>query len=661
MMVKKIILIALSLLVVITTEAKVELPNVFSDNMVLQQKSKVKIWGTSSGSDEIRVQGTWSTKKYVAKVQEDGSWWVSIQTPSFGGPYELIIDGDERLILANILIGEVWLCSGQSNMEMPLAGWGNINNYQDEIPAANFSDIRFLQVQHTTSNHPLRDVTVQYDGWVPVSPETVAEFSATAYFFARELYTKTGIPIGLIHTSWGGTVAEAWTSAETLKTIPDFTSALDRVTSASAQAEYEQELHLWNQIIDQNDKGRESGGSGWLSHEIDDSSWSLMPLPTLWDTDILPNFDGVVYFRKKLQLPKHWVGHTLSLHLGMIDDQDHTYWNGQQVGTTQGYNQSRIYEIPASLVQSEEVTIAIRVFDEGGGGGIYGDAAQLNLVGPNGERISLASDWKYKIALDLAKLPPMPTSNEGPNRPTVLYNAMIHPFVPFKIRGAIWYQGESNVERANQYRTLFPALIQDWRERWRQGDFPFYYVQLANFMRKEDLPVASAWAELRDAQKDALQLRNTGMAIIADIGDADDIHPKNKQDVGIRLARIALHDTYKQNVAFSGPKLRSYNIRAGEMHLKFDPMGKLLVNHNEGASLSGFTLAGEDQVFHVAEAILQGNTVIVKSDQVANPVAVRYGWANNPDLSLYNEENLPASPFKTDSWQDSTKKIDVSF
>lgn len=644
-----------SLLVYSTMHAEVVLPSIFSNNMVLQQKSKVRIWGTSSNREEVTIITSWDKKKHVTPVQSDGNWFVYVATPSFGGPYDIRIDDGQQLTLKNILIGEVWLCSGQSNMEMPLAGWGHIDNFKEEIAAADFPSIRFLQVQQKTSNHPIQDAAVQYGGWVLVSSATIAGFSATAYFFARELYAKTGIPIGLIHSSWGGTVAEAWTSAETLKTIPDFTSALDRVTSASAQAAYEQELDLWNQIVDRNDEGRKSGKAGWLSRETDDSDWSSMQLPTLWDTDILPNFDGAVYFRKKIQLPAHWVGKKLSLQLGTIDDNDITYWNGQQVGATQGYNQNRRYEIPGSLVQSEDVTIAIRVFDGSGGGGIYGDAAQLNLIGPNDECIALASDWKYKVGLDMSKLPAMPSSNEGPNRPTVLYNAMIHPFVQFKIRGAIWYQGESNADRAYQYRTLFPALIQDWRTHWNQGDFPFYYVQLANFMRKESQPSASAWAELRDAQKDALQLPNTGMAVIADVGDADDIHPKNKQDVGKRLARIALKNTYKQNVLFSGPRLRSYTIKGSEIHLKFDPMGKRLVNQTGGTALNGFAIAGDDQVFYAAEAILQGNKVIVKSPQVAKPLAVRYGWANNPDLSLYNEE-LPASPFKTDNWKDSTAR-----
>lgn len=653
---KKVISIVVYLLAILFAEAKVELPAVFSDNMVLQQKSKVKIWGTSSNQEVVTVSPSWSKKKYVAPVDDDGHWSAYVSTPSFGGPYNIQIDDGHQLVLKNILIGEVWVCSGQSNMEMPLAGWGNINNFKEEISAANFPNIRFLQVQQSTSNQPLPDVAIQYNGWVSVSPQTIAEFSATAYFFARELYERTGIPIGLIHTSWGGTLAEAWTSAATIREIPDFQSALQRVTRVDAQAEYEQELHLWNQIMNQHDEGQKEGKFDWLFHTTTDSDWPTMQLPTLWDTDILPNFDGVVYFRKKIQLPKHWIGEKLSLQLGMIDDNDITYWNGQQVGTTQGYNQNRAYEIPASLVQSTDVTIAVRVFDSGGGGGIYGEAAQFNLVGPNGEYLSLASDWKYKIGIDLAKLPPMPISNEGPNRPTVLYNAMIHPFTPFKIRGAIWYQGESNADRAHQYRTLFPALIRDWRTHWNQGDFPFYYVQLANFMHKEHRPIASAWAELRDAQKDALQLPNTGMAVIADIGDADDIHPKNKQEVGRRLALIALKKTYKKAVVFSGPILRSSRKKDGAFHLTFDPMGKRLINRNGESRLTGFTIAGEDQVFYNADAVLVGNKVIVKASQVSQPVAVRYGWTNNPDLSLYNEEGLPASPFKTDNWKDSTER-----
>ncbi|MFD2744061.1 MULTISPECIES: sialate O-acetylesterase [Sphingobacterium] len=653
---KKILFIAALLLIASLSRAAVSLPSVFSDNMVLQQNSKVKIWGTSSNQGLVTIYTSWNNQQYVAQIQADGNWEASVNTPSYGGPYEIRIDDQEQLILSNILIGEVWLCSGQSNMEMPLAGWGKIENYAQEIANADFPDIRFLQVKQRTSDFPLYDATVENNGWVAVSPETIDAFSATAYFFAREIYSKTGIPIGLIHTSWGGTVAEAWTSREALTEIPDFHSALQRLGNVESKHIFEQEMAIWNQLLMQNDQGRPNGTLGWLAPEVNDGDWPKMQLPNMWDTEILPGFDGIVYFRKKIQLPMHWIGQKIELHLGMIDDDDMTYWNGSLVGETQGYNQNRIYKIPASHVQTQEVSIAVRVFDGGGGGGIYGNPEELYVLGPNKERISLASEWKYNIGLDLSKLPPMPSPNEGPNRATVLYNAMIHPFIPFNIRGVIWYQGESNVERANQYRTLFPAMINDWRKKWKLGEFPFYYVQLANYMKRESETRESAWAELRDAQKDALALPNTDMAVIADIGDADDIHPKNKQEVGRRLALLALKNQYKQQVISGGPELLSYRIRGDEIHLKFKPNGSKLVSNNRDQVLAGFSIAGEDQIFYWAEGRIKGNVVIVKSKNVAKPVAVRYGWANNPDLSLYNAEGLPASPFKTDDWRDSTTR-----
>lgn len=636
--------------------AKVTLPSVFSDNMVIQQKTNAAFWGQASPGKTVNIHVAWNPKNFTVKADENGNWKIKIPTPKYGGPYNITISDGTAVKLSNIMLGDVWVCSGQSNMEMPLAGWGKIANYKEEISKADFKNIRLLQADHIASNTPLTDAKVANGGWTVCTPENIGEFSSVAYFFAREVYQKTGIPIGLIHTSWGGTIAEAWMSSSTLKTRPDFAAAVEKIAKTGSQAEFEQELNSWNKIVIENDNGYQQGKLRWVNADTDDSDWKSMNLPVLWDQSILPDLDGIVYFRKKITIPESWKGKTITLNLGTIDDNDVTFFNGTKIGETKGYDQKRVYTIPADLVKPGENTIAVRVFDGAGGGGIYGDRNIISVVSANGEKISLDGDWLYNIGLDLKKILPMPSPIDGPNRPTVLFNAMINPFLNFTIKGALWYQGESNADRANQYRTLFPQLIQDWRKAWDIGDFPFYFVQLAGYMKHEDLPKASAWAELRDAQLGALKISNTGMAVAIDIGDAADIHPKNKQEVGRRLALIALAKTYGRQIAYAGPVFKSYKIEEDKVTLDFDHIEGGL-KANDGKPLNGFAVAGADKVFHWAQATITGNQIVVSSTEVPKPLAVRYGWANNPECNLYNQANLPASPFKTDTWEDSTKNI----
>lgn len=632
-------------------QSKIILPSIFTDRMVLQQQADVAFWGEATAGKAVTISTSWNGKKYSTKANQQGKWKVNVATPAFGGPYRVTISDGQPIVLSDVLIGEVWLCSGQSNMEMPLAGWGKIDHYQTEIANANYPDIRLFQVEKATSNLPLADaLKITNNGWTICSPQYIAEFSSVAYFFAREIHQKTGIPIGLIHTSWGGTVAEAWTSATTLKTLPDFAAAAEKIAATQANSNYDADLKRWQQLVFNNDKG--AAGQGWQHASLDDSNWPTMELPALWERTVLPNLDGLVYFRKKIIIPQAWAGKAVTLNLGTIDDDDVTFLNGEKVGETVGHSQERIYKIAGDKIKAGENVITVRVFDGTGGGGLYSDKNVLAITAESGERISLDGDWKYKIGLDLKDIAAAPLSNNNPNRPTVLYNAMLHPFIPYTIRGAIWYQGESNASRAHQYRTLFPAMITDWRNRWNIGNFPFYFVQLANFMGKDAQPVASEWAELRDAQLGTLSLPKTGMAVAIDIGDADDIHPKNKQEVGRRLALIALAKDYGKNIAYSGPLFASQQIagKAIQLSFKFTEGG---LNAKKG-DLKGFAIAGEDQKFHWAKAVIQGNQIIVSSDEVPNPVAVRYDWGNNPEGNLYNGAGLPASPFRTDHWPDTT-------
>lgn len=632
--------------------AKVTLPSVFSDNMVLQQKTNAAIWGTTGAGKRVTINTSWSAKRYTSVADNKGNWKVKVLTPSFGGPYTITINDGEITNLNNVLIGEVWICSGQSNMEMPLEGWGKIENYEKEIAAANYPSIRLLQVEHITSNVPLNDAKVANGGWTICNPQYVANFSSVAYFFAREIYKKTKIPVGLIHTSWGGTIAEAWTSGPTLKTMADFSQAvktIESVDTANAKEKYEEKMMVWKEATYNKDAGYSNGNAIWANN-VDTSGWQKMTLPVLWENASLPDFDGVVWFRKKIKIPASWVGKDIKVTLGTIDDNDVTWFNGQKIGETEGYNLSRTYTIPGSGVKQGENELVVRVFDNAGGGGIYGDPKTLALTSANGDQISLSGEWMYKVGFNIKDMPAKPADLNNPNLVTVLYNAMIHPFIQYSIRGAIWYQGESNAGRAYQYRSLFPALIIDWRKNWAEGNFPFYFVQLANFMKAADQPGESEWAELREAQLKTLSLPNTGMAVAIDIGNAEDIHPKNKQEVGRRLALIALAKTYGQKVVYSGPTYKSFKIEGKQIRLTFTNTTGTLKSIN-GDTLRGFEIAGSDKKFRWAKASIVGNQVIVSADEVAAPVAVRYDWGDNPNGNLYNASNLPASPFRTDNWR----------
>lgn len=650
----KLAIIILLLLSSNFSGAKVVLPSVFSNNMVLQQKTRAAIWGKAKPGAKITITPSWNLERYNGVADAGGNWKIKVLTPSYGGPYTIRISDGEPLVLKNVLIGDVWVCSGQSNMEMPLAGWGKVQNYVEEIAQANYPSIRLLQVEHITANQVKDDASVTNGGWTACSPATVAEFSSTAYFFAREIYKKTKIPIGLLHTSWGGTVAEAWMSSSSLKKIPAFAAAVEEVENTRGEDKnYADKLLNWQKIVLDKDLGYRNQEPIWNAEDLDVSSWTELKVPGLWDNE-LKDMDGVVWLTRKITLPENWAGKSLKVNIGPVDDDEITWFNGSEIGRTQGYNQPRIYTIPGNLVKAGGNTITVRVFDSGGGGGMYGEEKDLQVTGPDGKKVGLSGSWKYRVGLNLKDAPPIPASQNGPNRPSVLYNAMIHPFLPFSIRGVIWYQGESNADRAHQYQSLFPSLIKDWRSKWNEGNFPFYFVQLASFMKREEEPVASKWAELRDAQLKTLSLLNTGMAVAIDIGDAKDIHPKNKQEVGRRLALIALAKDYQKKISYSGPLMQSFKIEGDKIRISFKHTDAGL-KIQDGKILKGFVIAGADQKFYRAQAVIEGNTVLVSSNQVKQPIAVRYAWENNPDCNLYNGAGLPASPFRTDTWKGITE------
>ena len=635
--------------------AKVVLPPVFTDNMVLQQEAVATIWGTASLGKKVTVTTSWDGRSYTTTAsKEDGSWAIKFDTPSYGGPYEIAVaDSRKPLILKNVLIGDVWICSGQSNMEMKIAD--KVTGMEETLfRAKDYPNMRIFHVQNTTATLPTDVIPVRHGGWQMCDAETIKDFSAAAYYFGRELNENLDIPIGLIETCWGGTLAEAWTSGESLKKMPYFASRVDEAASLPLTEEartekFHKDIDRWREDMKTCDPAYSGGRLVWGALDFNDSEWSEIESPGFVQDSGLPNFSGYLWMRKTVDIPASWAGKELALDLAMIDDNDFTYFNGVEVGHIEGCLAHRHYKVPASLVKAGKAVIAVRVMDTGGKGGIWGDRNRMFLALSETERIPLAGSWKYKVAMKLSDAPDLPvnTAREA-NFPTFLYNAMIHPLLRVPIKGAIWYQGEANVARSLQYQTLLPLMIQDWRKAWGIN-FPFYIAQLANYQAVQTGPEESDWAELREAQLVTTKLENTGMAVLIDIGEAEDIHPKNKAEVGRRLALNVLALTYGKDIPYRGPIYSSYKIEGSTMRISFNHVEGGLCTPG-GAVLEGFYLSGADHVFHKAKAVIEGDTVVVSSPEVEFPTSVRYGWANNPVCNLYNSAGLPASPFRTDSW-----------
>ncbi len=626
----------------------------FTENMVLQQKQDIPIWGTAQPGGEVLVIFNEQQKKAI--VDKDGNWKVNLSPVPAGGPYELVVSGSETQTIKNVLVGEVWICSGQSNMEMAVdAEWGKIDNSKEEVANANYPNIRLFMVDKVMANEPLKDFTSS--GWKECSPKTISEFSAVAYLFGRKLHNDLNVPVGLIDTAWGGTVVEAWTSANSLKNINEFVDEIDALKllqheMKESKITYNKPQQKW--IDEVNEKLNDAGilAKGYNKYGYDSKEWKTLDVPKTWENqDII--FDGVMWVKKDITIPKDWQGEDLTLNLGPINDFDITWFNGKLVGSMPSVGMFRTYNIPKELLKEGKNEITVLILDIGNSGGIYGEPETISIGYSEEATISLVGKWKYKTEkfnpLILSHPPNWPGVSQQ-NRPTVLYNGMIEPLLPYGIRGAIWYQGESNADRAMQYRKLFKTLINDWREVWGQGDFPFLFVQLANFMPVQSEPSDEPWAHLREAQTMALELPNTGMAVTIDIGDARDIHPTNKQDVGKRLALNALAKVYGQDIPYSGPMYKAMKIEGSKIRIQFTHTNKGL-KINGSNQLKGFAIAGADKKFVWAKAKIEGDKVVVWNTKVKNPVAVRYAWANNPICNLYNGVELPASPFRTDDWK----------
>jgi len=622
----------------------VKLAQLFSDHLVIQREMPVPVWGWAEAGETISVELAGVTA--VAVAGPDGSWRVTLPPMSAGGPFELIARGVSGACMArDVLVGEVWICSGQSNMEWSL---NMANDAEAEMATADDSSLRMFTAVHLVAVDPASDIE---GTWTVCTPETVGPWSAVGYFFARELRRRLGVPVGMLHTSWGGTPAEAWTSREALAAEPElhhYVAALEAF-GALGRSDLEQLQRGWNAQMERQMPELRDEIRAWLSPDYDDAAWPSMTLPTAWQDAGVP-CNGGLCFRLPVDLPASWAGKPLMVNLGAIDKSDVTYFNGIEVGSLlystnpQSWSIPRTYTVPGHLVRAGRNVIAVRAFSHVFDGGLCGPADAMTLTAEGETPITLAGEWRYQIE-----------ENQGDFRqpisgfyPSCLYNAMLHPLIPAAIRGAIWYQGESNAGLAVEYRTLFATMIRDWRARWGQGDFPFYFVQLANYMAQHDVPTDTDWAWLREAQTMTLALPNTGMAVAIDVGEADDIHPRNKQDVGYRLALNALAGTYGLDVVFAGPLFRSMAVEGNAIRLHFDHVGGGLVAR--GDELTGFAVAGDDRGFAWADARLDGDTVVVSSPEVPTPVAVRYSWADNPVCNLYNAEGLPASPFRTDTW-----------
>jgi sialate O-acetylesterase len=627
----------------LSAAADVRLPAIISDHMVLEQDADVPIWGWAGPDEPVTVMTDWM-QIVSAKPDASGRWRVSIHTPHAGGIHRLTVAGKNRVEVSDILIGEVWVCSGQSNMEWPLSA---AQGGKEEAAGANDAELRFFNVENAVAAGPRDDCK---GAWMACTPGAAGNFSAVGYFFAKRLRAELKAPIGMVQSDWGGTPAEAWTSAAGLSAFPHFAPGLEAMKAMrehpdTALADQKKATEAWRTAVGEKDAGiREH----WAAPDLDDSAWGPLTVPGMWAGD-LASFDGVLWVRRTFDVPAGWAGKDLVFESGPIDDTDDTFINGVQVGSSWAsgdFAKPRSYTVPASAVHAGKNTIVIRILDTGGPGGIGGSAEQLHL-GPAGERspLSLAGTWKCRKGPGVSDLPARPRSTElGPNWPSSLYNGMIAPIAGYGIRGAIWYQGEANVGQAYQYRTLFPGMIADWRKQWGRGDFPFYFVQIAPFRYDRDEGQA---AELREAQTMALSTPNTGMAVTMDIGNPADIHPKNKRDVGSRLARWALAKCYGQSgLAFSGPMYRQMTVKGNAIRLEFDHAEGLTAR---GGTLAHFTIAGDDHHFVDAQAKVEGQAVVVSSDQVAKPVAVRYCWGAGDEGTLMNGDGLPAPSFRTDT------------
>ena len=635
-------LVLFLLLIPAKSYSQVRLPKLISDGMVLQRDANLRIWGWASAGEKIAIQFIGSTYNTIAN--SNGDWEVMLPELKPGGPYKMQIDASNSTTINDILVGDVWVCSGQSNMQFSMRSLVNINS--DDIENSENQFIRqFMVSQGFSLNGPGTDY--RYGSWQYANPKNVLNFTAAGYFFAKKLFEIYKVPVGLINASVGGSSAEAWISEESIKSFPKYFEDVQRY-KASGYIEKinkmdNERVRSWNKQLRQNDAGYKNPLETWYNPDLNTTNWETMHVPGYWaDTKTGP-VNGVVWFRRKIDIPVNMTGIPAILLLGRIADADSVFINGRFVGSTGSQYSERTYKIPGDVLKEGENTIVVRIINYIRHGGFV--PGKKYEISANDNTVSLEGEWKYRVG---AIAEPLEDRLFTGKIPTGLFNSMIAPMLNYRIKGVLWYQGESNTSRACEHYELFKLLIKDWRNNWHQGNFPFLYVQLPNFVEVNIETTIYDWAYFRESQLKALSVPNTGMAVSIDIGEFNDIHPKNKKDLGYRLALAAQKIAYGENgIVYSGPIYKSMKINGNKVTLTFTNTGSGLASKNN-EELKCFEICGVDNEYFPAKAKIVNDKIIVWNDDVNNPVAVRYAWANNPpDPNLYNKEGLPASPFRT--------------
>ncbi len=630
-------------LIALPSFAQIRLPQLIRDSMVLQRDAKINVWGWASKGEKVIVK--FNNKTYKATTGNDGKWMLQLAPTKAGGPYMMEITGKNKITLHDILIGDVWLCSGQSNMvhQMRL----HSVRYADEITNANYPEIRqFLISTLTDLQGPHDDLTT--GSWKSANPENVLDFSAVAYFFAKDLYEKYHVPIGLINASVGGTPIEAWTSEDGLKAFPSISNTIEK----NKDTAYINSIARRNLIANANmPKQEDKGFTGlmpWYDPAYVPKEWRTINIPGYWEDQGVKDLDGVVWYRKEIDVPASMTGKPVKVFLGRIVDADFLYINGTLVGNTTYQYPQRRYTVPVDLLKPGKNLFVIRVINNSGKGGFVPDKPYCLIAG--NDTVDLKGYWQYKVGEVF-----VPQNGVGgfgfvaQNQPTALYNTMVAPLINYTLKGMLWYQGEANSSHGAEYAKLQPAMIADWRSKWKEGNIPFLYVQLPGFMDYNYLPSESQWAELREAQLQSLSVPNTAMAVAIDLGEWNDIHPDRKKDVGDRLALAAEKIAYGENIIYSGPIYQSSAIDGSKIIISFSNTGSGLIT-NDNETPAEFAIAGDDKKFVWANTKIEDDKVIVWNDAIAAPKYVRYAWEDDPvNPNLYNKEGLPASPFRTDA------------
>ncbi|MET3535745.1 sialate O-acetylesterase [Chryseobacterium limigenitum] len=615
-------------------DAKIQLPALVSDGMVLQRGQKIKIWGQADSGEKVEVN--FQNKKYNTVADNSGSWKITLPEMKSGGPFTMTIN---EIILKNILIGDVYLCSGQSNMELPMRRVKTL--YPQELQNADTENIRFFTVPQKY-NFKIAQENLDGGVWQETTPQNIQNFSAVAYFFAKEMYQYNKVPVGIINSSLGGSPIQAWMDESSLKKYPEYIIEAQkwRNDELISQTESSEKAlsKAWYAELDNLDAGIKNH---WEKFDLNDFDWKKMNVPGSWE-DIEKPFDGSIWFRKEIFLPKGAEKNTAFLNLGRIKDADVTYINGKKVGNVTYEYPPRWYDIPAGVLKEGKNIIAVRITNGSGKGEFIKDKDYFLQI--RSEKIDLKGEWKYKIGAIMNR--PAPGQTFIRWKPTGLYNAMLNPLIQYPIKAVLWYQGESNTAKPLEYQDLLSTMIVDWRNKWNQKSLPFFIVQLANFMETKSEPAESNWAELRELQRKVSQtIPNTGLAVTIDIGEWNDIHPLNKKEVGKRLSLQAEKILFDKNIIAEGPVYQSIKIEGNKIILSFK---KETDNFSSVSELKGFAIKEKEGIFKWAKAKMEGNKIIVWNDEIKNPIAVRYAWADNPEGNLKNKNGLPASPFSTE-------------